>query len=406
MNIRYLLQEAQARGLPLLLRRRGLGRLSLRAVANAVLNRMEASVGRTRLISNPTTIQIEPTTACNLNCTICGRRTAWSALRGHQGFMPWETFLKTEPFLRTARRASLSGWGESLLHPNLPAMVRLAKRAGCMVSVTTNGLLLDEKLSAELVDAGLDTISISLEGATAETYRAIRGASLELLVSNLKLLARAKRLAGSPFPCVQLVFCIMKRNLSELVDLVNLAHECGVGEIAINNLIVYSPDLANQSVFGSEAQVQAAYTEADRRSRQLGVVMVYKGTGRIDATPQCAFTSLAVMCDGAVGLCGAQRAIFGDIHSQSLRNLWNGTDYRAMRRKYSKREYPEQCRRCPNHTNAREDHESPDISYVEQALGMRHWDRMEKCSGATVCNGVCPGSGTASAVACSTLRKA
>jgi radical SAM protein with 4Fe4S-binding SPASM domain len=62
--------------------------------------------------------------------------------------------------------------GEPLLHKQLPEMVRLAKQAEVAQSVetTTNGALLNESKSLQLIDAGLDVLRVSVEHVQNSYY--------------------------------------------------------------------------------------------------------------------------------------------------------------------------------------------------------------------------------------------
>ena len=92
-----------------------------------------------------------------------------------------------------------------------------------MVSFHTNGLLLTEDMSERLIRAGLDHLTISIDGATKETYKATRGAKLETLLENLRGLQRAKERLGSRYPRIMFKSVLMKQNLHELPELVDLA---------------------------------------------------------------------------------------------------------------------------------------------------------------------------------------
>lgn len=55
----------------------------------------------------------------------------------------------------------LHNFGEPLLHPDLPRFISYTVSRGVKPSFYTNGLLLDERLSRELYDAGLREICVS-----------------------------------------------------------------------------------------------------------------------------------------------------------------------------------------------------------------------------------------------------
>jgi radical SAM protein with 4Fe4S-binding SPASM domain len=167
----------------------------------------------------------------------------------------------------------------------------------------------------------------------------------------------------------------MKQNLHEIPALIELAARQGVDEIVLNNLIVYSPDMQDQSVYDIPDEVEKVHAEARAMAESRGILLFYNGVNRIDHEPDCPFRNFAVLADGSVGPCGAQRVVLGNIGDTPLRDLWNGEDYRTMRNRYVNGDKPHACERCPNYTNALEDHVDPDLSYVEETLGRRCWDQ-------------------------------
>jgi radical SAM protein with 4Fe4S-binding SPASM domain len=358
--------------------RHGVMRAPLRSLANTVLNEMERKLGRGYLVSNPDIVHVEPTTACNLGCTMCGRSTYWKDLVRNSAHMKRETFMRLEPFLRSARLAALHGWGEPLLHPDFLWMVQVCKRAGCMVTFHTNGLLLTEKMARALIESRLDHITVSIDGASAESYRSARGADLEDLLSNLRCLRDIKERLGVRHPKLTFKCVVTRRNLHELPSLVEQAAECGARELELNNLVVYHPSLSDQTVFDLREEVETAHAETLRRAGPLGVRVFYGGVEEKDGVPACPFRSFTVTCDGTVGPCGAQRLAMGNIHDTPLRKLWNSASYVEMRLAYARRELPHQCEHCPGRTNRREDHVHPDLEYVEHTLGARQWERAQR----------------------------
>src|SRR5438034_4406479 len=62
-------------------------------------------------------------------------------------------------------RSALVG-GEPLVHPNIVELVRYCRELGFATSLTTNGFLLTRKLIAELEDAGLQVMQISVDRMT------------------------------------------------------------------------------------------------------------------------------------------------------------------------------------------------------------------------------------------------
>ena len=83
------------------------------------------------------------------------------------------------------------GFGEPLSHPDIVDMVARVKALGAPVELITNGTLLTQEMSGRLIEAGLDVLWVSLDGATPESYADVRlGAALPEVLANLTNLRR------------------------------------------------------------------------------------------------------------------------------------------------------------------------------------------------------------------------
>ena len=103
----------------------------------------------------PPILQLEPTTACNLDCPFCLR----SSLNRSEGNISFDNFRQIIDKSRS-RYLTLHGWGEPLLHPDLPAMIRYAAGKKISVNFTTNATLLPGR-TGDLLASGLDAIAFS-----------------------------------------------------------------------------------------------------------------------------------------------------------------------------------------------------------------------------------------------------
>jgi len=65
--------------------------------------------------------------------------------------------------------------GEPLLVPSLGDFIRYAKHESLTTRLDTNGFLLDESMSKELKEAGLDKIGVSIDSPTEATHDQLRG---------------------------------------------------------------------------------------------------------------------------------------------------------------------------------------------------------------------------------------
>jgi molybdenum cofactor biosynthesis enzyme MoaA len=88
----------------------------------------------------------------------------------------------------------LHNFGEPLLDKHIAQRVQYAKKKGLKrVTIFSNGSLLTACQANELMDAGLDEIKISFDGATEEEFERIRlGLKFDKVAANIKELAIAK----------------------------------------------------------------------------------------------------------------------------------------------------------------------------------------------------------------------
>jgi len=311
---------------------------------------------------------------------MCGRKSAWKKLTENASHMTKDTFSKLTPFLRTARYAVLHGFGESLLHPHFLWMVRMCKSNGCMVDFHTNGLSLTEDVSEELVSSDLDHITISIDAATAETYKAIRGEDFKRILFNLERLNFIKIKYKKNYPKIKLKYILMNKNVDEIPLLIDLAAQYQVSQIDLFNLVVWPEqiELRQQVLFDQPLSVMGVYSDALEKARSYGIGMTYLGLEPKESPVSCPFTNFTVFCDGSVGPCGAQKFILGNVNLTPLKEIWNNSKYQQLRKQFHGSEFPYRCKRCYARTNASADYLEPDMSYVEETLQLRRWDMCEK----------------------------
>lgn len=170
----------------------------------------------------PLHLDIESTNACNLKCPMCGRN--W--MREKIGYINWNLFTKIidEGAKYHLPSVKFNYRGEPLLHPDIIKMVKYAKDKGILeVQFNTNGLLLNEKKAEKLIDAGLDRIIFSFDGATKETYEKIRrGSNYDTVVKNIKNLVKIRNKKGLKRPLVRVQMVKMSENKNEIGDFIKM----------------------------------------------------------------------------------------------------------------------------------------------------------------------------------------
>lgn len=150
----------------------------------------------------PLHVDIELSSRCNLNCVFCDKQHLLQP--GQLGDMDEELFrnIVDQCVAGGAESIGLSYRGEPLLNRHVPEMVAYAKSTGIgHVSFCTNGMLLVPVLAEKLIRAGLDEITISAQGATAESFEMSRiGANFASVLRNVEAFRKCKERLGVELP--------------------------------------------------------------------------------------------------------------------------------------------------------------------------------------------------------------
>jgi sulfatase maturation enzyme AslB (radical SAM superfamily) len=170
------------------------------------------------VIDFPTHLDIETSVTCQMRCPMCRRKQMPIDLK--HGMMNFSLFRRIidESVSRGVYSVKLSWRGEPLLHPKIVQMVKYAKEKGISdVAFLTNGERLTPSLVEGLVDAGLDWISISVDG-TGETYDRIRWPETsEGIIKKVTMLKKYRDDANRKKPLIriQTIYAAIKDNPME-----------------------------------------------------------------------------------------------------------------------------------------------------------------------------------------------
>ena len=151
----------------------------------------------------PNIMNIEPTNLCNLKCIYCPRE---KALKGN-GMMDWKVYTRIIDEITEYKpliMLHLFKDGESFLHPKFINMITYAKKKNVAktIHLNSNALCWSDRVIDELLDSGIDDITVSFDAARASTYKKHKGFDCldkaERQVINL-LKKREKRNLKYPF---------------------------------------------------------------------------------------------------------------------------------------------------------------------------------------------------------------
>lgn len=350
-----------------------------------VIERTDDGVLLLPVLPDAKRIYVEPTTRCNLACTTCIRHS-WDEKPvdlDYALFAGLVAQLRSFPNLESAHFA---GFGEPLLHPRIFDMLDAMHEAGVGTEMTTNGLMLDDSAARRLMDVGLGTLIVSVDGVEPATYGVVRpGADLPQVLHNLRRVARIRDEAGRPRPRLGVEFVAMRSNCQEIADLLRLATEMRLDYVVISNLLPYSQKMAGEILYGDgnfDLPVSPWY------HWHWGMERLRLPQMRLRTERLCRFVdraAFAVTADGMVSPCYSmmhshtehvlgrrkrvERWAAGDLRERSLLDIWTAPEYVRFRSRVRRFDFPS----CP-------DCQSVDGCYFSQSNAEDCWMNTPSCA--------------------------
>jgi radical SAM protein with 4Fe4S-binding SPASM domain len=329
----------------------------------------------------PLKLEMDIVNQCNLRCVMCHFSSDEFSKRKKEEISVGDFERIAAQLFPLCSHVSLSLGAEPLLHRNLGELLRITGNYKIpFVYMHTNGLLLNEKTIGQLIRSRFNQLSISVDGATKQTYERIRaGAKFERLVANIEAVNRAKESMKSQLPRLSFNVVLMRSNIEELPAIVRLAHELkveGVAAVHMMPLSIAVVDPAEESLRGHKELCNRMLAEARRLAGQYRINVTLPepfgavadatplssvGTNHRDlrflpvrqaaAQPSCSFPWHFVGLDsqGNMSPCGwwHDEPPMGNLLRESFAEVWDNEAYRRLRGEHLNGGLRRVCRTCP-----------------------------------------------------------
>ncbi len=328
-----------------------LDRRQMKACSEYWLNEREGDLILHPRVPNVRKLYIEPTTACNLQCSTC-IRNVWDDPIAAMKQETFEHIVASFNSLPDLKRVVFTGFGEPLTHPRILDMIAAIRERDIAVTVGSNGLLLTPQMTRELVRLGVDRLVVSVDGVKPETYEEVRGADLAKVLENLHRLNEIKQEMNTLLPALGIEFVALKSNYKELDKLTNLAMELQASRVLVSNVLAYTEEMRSEILYGYEPQEPfkssgfPVQTGAFIAWGNLELPHMHWGAER-----RCRFVNdraTVVGWDGGVAPCYAlshnysyyaidgrkknvTRYVLGNVNDSSLAEIWMSEDYTRFR---------------------------------------------------------------------------
>ena len=299
-------------------------------------------------MDRPLGLLAELTYKCPLHCPYCSNPLAVSQT----------TELELSEWLRVLDEARQLGvlqlhltGGEPLARADLTPLVARARDLGFYVNLVTSGVGLDERRAAELVQAGLDHVQLSVQDADRTAADEVAGAR----VSGHKM-AAARAVTALELPLT--INAVLHRgNIGRIGPLADLAAALGADRLELAHAQYYGWALLNRSaLLPTRDQVLAAEQAVAQARAAYGdtLEILYVVADYYEPYPKPCMHGwgrrhIVIAPDGRVLPCPAAAQIAGldidNVRERSLDAIWHHST--AFTRFRGSGWMPEPCRSCP-----------------------------------------------------------
>jgi pyrroloquinoline quinone biosynthesis protein E len=302
--------------------------------------------------SHPLALIAELTHRCPLHCVYCSNPLELKTRADELTTDVWARVFK-EAAEAGVLQADFTG-GEPLTRPDILELVRAARAAGLYVNLITSGMPLDEPRLAKLVEAGLDHIQLSFQGAREETANEISGTKAH--AQKLRVLEWLKNVRVA----VTLNFVIHRRNIDQLEEMLKIAEFSSATRVEFANVQYYGWAFANREhLLPTRVQLDRSLETLKKAEERL------RGKIRVEFVVPDYYAKFPKACMGGWGRklmlitptgdalpCHAAQVIpglhFDNVQQHSLREIWETSE--AFQKYRCEAWMQEPCKTCERRT--------------------------------------------------------
>jgi len=294
----------------------------------------------------------ECTLRCNLSCRHCGSDCRVDA---DAPDMRADDFLKVlddvaQHHAPSSITVAITG-GEPLMRPDLAAVGKEITKRGFPWGMVTNGELLTDAKLAELLDAGLRSATVSIDGLE-EAHEWLR----QRPGGFARASSAARRLAANLGPLFDVVTCVTPRVIPELPALAEHLTSLGVKRWRLFSIFPRGRAAVDETLHLSSADAQALMAFIDRTNAGKtiaasyscdGFLGGYEGRARKEFFFCRAGISIgSVLADGSISACPSCRGDFvqGSIYKDSFMDVWQNRFQSMRNRRWMKRGACKDCK--------------------------------------------------------------
>lgn len=285
-----------------------------------IIDYRDLNTGGIDVPSFPRIIELEVTNYCNFQCRMC--KTGSGSSKRPKGFMDKDIFKKLINEVKDYQCAvKFVGWGEPTLHAEFLNFVKIAKEAGLICHLTTNGSMMTADFSKKVIESGLDSVKFSFQGVDSSGYFDIRRRTdFDALMGRIEELYRIRGDKDNPY--ITIGTSVLEET-SEQIEMFREKYQriCDKLEVGNTSLQYVETDLI---------------TDDDKlKERFCRIKEAQKSFLKRPACCTQVFDVVAIHWDGNICACCndcEEEMLLGNLKDNTIKECWNGKKEDMFRR--------------------------------------------------------------------------
>ena len=304
----------------------------------------------------PPCLFIEITNRCNLSCSTCPLGTELAYKGYNKADISFEQFKKIINEIPSLVYVTLQGIGEPLLNKDIVRMVEYCSRRGIATYINTNGTILTELKSRELIIAGLSNLSISINAFNEEIFALTRsGTQIKKIIENIKRLIEIKKELGKKKPVISFRSILMRETLPYMEELIFKSDELRIDVLYIQLFMTIIADKGLIKSALEKKEIEEFTKKLEEWKKKVRLRIITESFGKSsNNSGQCnlPWFSPNITAEGFVTPCCtiSNPSILntGNIFETSFKEIWNSTKFIDFRAGFYDKQ-PEACIGCHNY---------------------------------------------------------
>jgi tungsten cofactor oxidoreducase radical SAM maturase len=305
-------------------------------------------------------VYLELTNACNLNCTICYRRS-WNEPTIQMERPLFSEIKKQTDDIDTLTSFVIGGIGEPSCSPIICEVIDGLSEY--QLIVTTNAVTIDDSL-LDCIAASVNRVMISIDGV-GETFAKIRGTGIEPVINTIIRINERKKKKKSAYPEIGIQFVLSKDNVSDIFGVIDIASELSADSMIVSHLLPQARENAEKILYGKyeNKEIRLLFSRISNYAFGKGIKLILPNY-ELKTERCCRFIeddAAFITASGEVVPCyrlahscleyvfGREKHVmahsFGNVKDRSLNDIWNSKDYENYRQTVRNNRYPS-CLDC------------------------------------------------------------